>query len=193
MTPEYEYDNALFEYRQATDEDFDNFERETKLKLPENFKEFIKEAGTKSPDPDTFPISGHPIDDCSDCQSFYGFPGETLKEGADEDQVRSNAETCSLLGEGPNDGDALLCNWKTFRGRVPSDLLPFGSSSFGDQICLKLEGDDAGSVWIWFNDEEVEPEGDEIPRDNCYFCANSLEEFLEGFVDEEDFYDDEDE
>ncbi|MGI6402190.1 MAG: HNH endonuclease [Thermoguttaceae bacterium] len=61
--------------------------------------------------------------------------------------------------------------------------MPFGSSSYGDQICLKLEGDDAGSVWLWVHDEEVEPEGDEIQRDNCYFCARSLREFLEGFFD----------
>jgi hypothetical protein len=83
---------------------------------------------------------------------------------------------------------ATICSasGKTIEAGYRLTCFPFGSSSSGDQICLKLEGDDAGSVWIWFRDEEVEPEGDEIPRDNCYFCANSLEEFLEGFYGSSD-------
>ncbi len=190
MKPKFEYYNSLFEYRKATDEDFENFERETKLKLPKNLKKFIKKAGTKSPEPYTFRIYGNSVDDYSDCDTIYGFPGETLKEGADEEKFKRRVEMAARCGGGPNDGEDLLCVWKKYRGRIPSDLLPFGLSSSGDQICLKLEGDDAGSVWLWMHGEEYEPEDDEIPRDNCYFCAHSLKEFLKGFLDEDEIDDD---
>ncbi len=114
MKPKFKYHNNLFKYRKATDEDFENFERKTKLKLPKNLKTFIKKAGTKSPEPDTFPIHGNPIDNCADCQNFYGFPGETLKEGADDEEFKRRVEMAARYGEGPNDGDNLFCVWKDY-------------------------------------------------------------------------------
>lgn len=80
--------------------------------------------------------------------------------------------------------------FETFINRIPEEFLPIGWTACGDVICYVLWGDDAGSIWLWDHENEVAAS---VPdRSNCYKCADSLQNFLDGFFeDEED--DDEDE
>ena len=104
-----------------------------------------------------------------------------------------DAENDECFGFFGGRGDGYLETLKCYRGRIPDDLLPIGYGSFGDSICYLLTGDEAGSVWYW-NHETESPET-YADRSNCYKCADSLQEFLDGLYecDEEEEEDDEEE
>lgn len=87
---------------------------------------------------------------------------------------------------------------KNYKGRVPRNLLPFGSDDSGNLFCLGLEGKSSGKVFFWDHEQEkaaFELIGEPVPEDvrqenqekfvsdgneytgNVFFVANSFEEF----------------
>jgi len=67
-------------------------------------------------------------------------------------------------------------NFKTYRGRVRSGLLPIANDPGGNIICLSTRGGDRGSVYLW--DHEQETPG-RVPSDaNLYLIADSFEDFI---------------
>ena len=63
------------------------------------------------------------------------------------------------------------------RGRVPSDFLPIASAAGGNLVCLRIRGEDVGSVYFW--DHELEPaSGESVVGMNMYRIAASVGEFL---------------
>jgi hypothetical protein len=47
----------------------------------------------------------------------------------------------------------------TFRGRIPTSLLPIGHDDCGNQICLSLRRSDFGSVHFWEHETRVSGSG----------------------------------
>ena len=132
--------------------------------LPEDLKNFIVKAAGTSPEPPNFPIQNFPNNPDDEC---YGFWGGTEEE--------SFVETV-----------------KCYQGRMPDGFFPIGWTWGGDVICYVLEGEDAGSIWLW--DHEAELPAASVDRSNCYLCAESLTEFMNSFFDLADGdYDDDDE
>lgn len=59
--------------------------------------------------------------------------------------------------------------------RIPRDMIPIASDSFGNQICIGVTGDRCGYVYFW--DHEKEDEGEPTYR-NMHLIAASFVEFL---------------
>ncbi|MBR4753381.1 MAG: SMI1/KNR4 family protein [Thermoguttaceae bacterium] len=174
MIEKYDYYSDR-EYYQATDEDILAFERYIGYALPKEYKEFVKMAGGKSPEPDCYPVKDFPdSSEYMDCQRFYGLFADSKppKKRSFLDQIFSKSDDW-------RDGDVndLYWNREVYKGRMPRNLLPIGYSSLDDQICLMLDGDQKGSIWFW----DHEDERDEFSYENCYLLANSLGEFLDSF------------
>lgn len=164
----------------ATDEDILAFEQDIGYSLPQEYKEFVKIAGNTFPEPECYPIRGELPDGSTfmDCYGFYGFyadsrptKGSVLNSVFSEDNARQHK--CNDLYEIRD----------CYRGRMPDNLLPIGWSSFGDAICLMLDGQQKGSIWFW----DHEDERDASSYENCYFLASSIGEFIKGF-ESEDFF-----
>lgn len=78
-----------------------------------------------------------------------------------------------------------------FAGRVPSTLIPIADNGMGDQICLCIDGDRAGQVFLWDlqaeplstdDDEDLEDHEEPMPKvdgySNIHLIADSFMDFL---------------
>lgn len=77
-----------------------------------------------------------------------------------------------------------------FAGRVPSTLIPIADNGMGDQICLCINGGQAGQVFLWdlqaeppsAEDDDLEDDGESMPDADMYsnirLIADSFMDFL---------------
>lgn len=64
-----------------------------------------------------------------------------------------------------------------YRGRIPPNIFPIADDPFGNVIGISTAGEQAGTVYFWDHELEVEP--GETPHPNSLlFVAPSFEEFL---------------
>jgi hypothetical protein len=63
----------------------------------------------------------------------------------------------------------------TYKGRIPSELLPIGSDSGGNIICLTITGENRGKVYLWDHSQESE----NMESRNLELIADSFECFIE--------------
>ena len=75
--------------------------------------------------------------------------------------------------------------YKLDEKRLPASLLPIAHDPGGNLICLACAGEDAGRVYFWDHESEVDytVEADSV-RPNLYPLAESLPEFLASLVEE---------
>jgi hypothetical protein len=75
----------------------------------------------------------------------------------------------------------LAREYKVFRDRIPTGLLPIASDPGGNLICLACKGKGKGQVFFWDQNFEANTdEGEKVGWDNVYFIAGSLEKFFRG-------------
>ena len=72
----------------------------------------------------------------------------------------------------------LFKNYQTFKKRIPKELIPIGSDSCGNQICLAVGGDNYGKVYFWNHDWENDDDEQEPDYSNVYLIANNFTEFV---------------
>ena len=75
--------------------------------------------------------------------------------------------------------------FKVDEKRLPDALLPIAHDPGGNLICLSCAGNDAGHVYFWDHETEVDytAEADSV-RTNLYRIADSLPQFLASLVEE---------
>jgi hypothetical protein len=67
-----------------------------------------------------------------------------------------------------------------YRDRIPLYMLPVARAAGGDMICLSLRDEDFGAVYLWFHEEEADPDEGEEPGDrNLYSMADDFDAMLE--------------
>ena len=126
-------------------------ERKLSLSLPSQYRAFLLTYNGGRPRPKRFPIG-------DDSFSSHG-------------QV--HFFLCVKEGDSYN-----LEDWVTdYYDRIPSGFLPIAVDPGGNLICLAIAGDNAGKVYFWDHEEEVE-EGQTPGYENVYLIANSFHEFL---------------
>jgi len=98
------------------------FEKELGMPLPPAYRAFLLRCNGGRPDPDFFPIRGLENNPFGGLHYFWGLDLEI--------------ESCNL-------------DWtyRTYRGRMPSNLLAIAGTGMGDEICLSLRGVDKDTVY----------------------------------------------
>lgn len=87
-----------------------------------------------------------------------------------------------------HDMNGLRVRIRYYSGRMPESIIPIGDS-WGSQICLGVEGAEAGKVYFWDEQNEPQDEDDYLedygePRppeamfQNVHLIADSFEDFL---------------
>jgi hypothetical protein len=131
------------------------FENEIGVSLPSDYKEFLLQHNGGCPHPDYFPMQG---------------PTPELSFG----------ELQFLFSFSPGDSLDLRWNLKTYRQRVPSDLLPIGCDPGGNLLCIAISGEQRGAMYFWDHGFETAVEGKKPPDySNVYFVAPSFTHLLE--------------
>jgi hypothetical protein len=92
-----------------------------------------------------------------------------------------------FFGNLPGDAYDLLRNRNTYRGRVPSDLLPVATDPGGNLIALALGGEHKGKLYFWDHEEEEMVEEGKAPGySNVYLIANSFDDLMDSLKIEPD-------
>lgn len=73
-------------------------------------------------------------------------------------------------------------SYRRYRKRMPVNLTPIARDPGGNQICMSLGGDDAGSIYFWDHETEAD-DGEPVTYKNCYLIAKSFEEFIAGLTE----------
>jgi cell wall assembly regulator SMI1 len=122
------------------------FERRTDITLPHSYREFLAKYNGGEPTPDRLLVQGwHGTSTCINC--FFG-----LGEGGFYDLEESLENAADY---------------------IPPSTLPIASDSGGNMLCLKLSGDNAGSIYFW---DHESPDG--IDLKNLFAVAANIDELL---------------
>jgi hypothetical protein len=136
------------------------FEARRRVLLPFEYKQFLLNSNGGWPVPNVFEVPGWHGQESS-VLMFYGIH---------DDPDYQLDRTCDAYDE-----------------RVPADLIPIGSDSFGNNICLGWKGPRAGKIYFWDHEEELDENGDFVTDyRNVYLLADSLQEFLDGLTTSEE-------
>ena len=144
----------------TTHDEIAKFENRRGVRLPDGYKRFLLMYNGGRPKPDAFDVPDWPHEN-SGLQRFFG-----IHPGRDYD---------------------LEHEWEDYSDRVPGDLMPIACDSFGNVICLGIEGKRLGKIYFWDHEDELDEDGDFV-KDyrNVYLLANSLDEFLDKLYEYED-------
>jgi hypothetical protein len=144
--------------------DIQELETFLNIKLPESYVTFLLEYNGGRPTPRFYPIEGTEgvyIGDSGGIHFFYWIDGPEDEE--------PHIKECYDIRE----------NYQIFKGRIPYNLLPIADDEGDNQVCLSLYGQDAGWIWYWDHEQEME-----VPDySNCYKIAESFQEFIDGLFD----------
>lgn len=127
-----------------------DFEAAIGVALPADYKEFLLSCNGGELAPNIFPVPGAKIN--SGVNRFYGVLGDNLQ----------------------ND---LNYQRKIMFTRVPKNILPIGSDSCGNSVCLSLRNESYGQIYFWDHELESE-EGECATFSNLFLVGNSFVDFL---------------
>lgn len=134
----------------------DALERELRIKLPSGYRSFLLRHNGGRPDPYFFPIRGLDKNPFGGIHYFFGVDGS----------VRS---------------DNIDWNYRIYRGRIPSELLPIAGDGSGNVICLAFKQGNEGAVYFWDHDDEHSPP----TYGNIYIISETFAEFLDAIYFED--------
>ena len=130
------------------------FEKSIKLHLPRDYKNFLCEYNGGQPNMRTFDFMGD-SNDGSNVDSFFG--------------INHPLEIQSI--------EYIL---RVFSHRIPKELFPIARDSYGNIICLCIQGANLGRVYFWDHENEQMDPTKGPWWENIYLVANSFTEFLGG-------------
>ena len=147
-------------YPPLSADEIGRFEKQHGIVLPQEYRQFLLQSNGGAPIPDGFDVPGW-AHKASGMQRFFG-----IRKGDINDLDR----VCEVYNE-----------------RVPSDLLPIASDSFGNVIAIGIKGKRRGKIYFWDHEDELDENG--LSRQdyrNVFLVANSLQEFLDSLRHGED-------
>jgi hypothetical protein len=133
-----------------TEAEVDGLERQLGIVLPKKYRSFLLRYNGGRPEPTFFPIRGFNTSPFGAIHYFFGISRAVRSSNID-------------------------WNFRMYKGRMPSELLPIAGDELGNRICLFLAGTNEGCVYFWDHDNEKSPP----TYANLYPVASSLEEFFD--------------
>lgn len=148
----------ISEYR-ITNQDLKNIEKIRSCKLPNNYSGFLLKNNGGKTNWNSFKIKNYFLDGKSNfgtVRCFYGIC-------PDKNSIMHNYDIFSSID---------------IRGhRIPLELLPIATDSFGNEICLCVHGEKYETVYFWDHENEA-PDGQEPWWENIYLISDNFTEFL---------------
>lgn len=144
-------------YKNITEKDIQDLCGELEVILPDSYAKFLLTNNGGQPEENHFSkkdIDGN-IQFDFDLNAFYGIGGND-----------TGLDILTMF--------ALNCE------RIPEELLPIGNDGIDNVICMGIEPEYLGKIYIWWKDGQVD-EGDTPNFENIDLIENSFDDFLKGF------------
>lgn len=130
-------------------QDLEDFENWMKLPLPPNFRDFLLSQNGGIPEKSIIKVG----DKERVVQKLYAITNE------------SKIFTLAHLR-------------KTYKDRIPKNMLPFGDDPAGNLFLMRLDdGESYGNIYFWDHENEADVE-EEPSYANVHFIAHTFDEFL---------------
>ncbi|MBZ5482364.1 SMI1/KNR4 family protein [Bacillus sp. T_4] len=84
----------------------------------------------------------------------------------------------SFFGTRVEDINDILSCYDMYEGRVPKGSIPIGRDVGGNIVCLNLNRERYGYIFLWDHDIELEFEDNEMEIQDLYYVAPSFNDFL---------------
>jgi cell wall assembly regulator SMI1 len=122
------------------------------IKLPDSYRYFLLKHNGGRPKPDVFAIPDDPIPNQASMVDFF----------------------YSICTDSTYD---LIETYMVLQGRIPDNMFAIACDPGGNQICLSLSGEDAGKIYFWDHEQEVD-DGDIPTYENMYLIADSFDDLI---------------
>lgn len=84
----------------------------------------------------------------------------------------------SFFGTRVEDINDILSCYATFENRIPKGCVPIGRDVGGNIVCLNLNTEKYGAIFLWDHDIELDFDENEMDIQDLYYVASSFDEFL---------------
>lgn len=135
------------------DDIISDFENEIGIKIPKEYRDFLKEYNGGYPQPDGF---------------SFGEQGD----GSSVDR---------FLSLGCEKNHDLHKYFNIYKDRIPNGYLPIAHDPGGNLVLIKLSADKS-MVYFWDHEDEAD-EGESPSMRNVYLISQSFHEFIDGLVE----------
>ncbi len=135
----------------TTAQAIDEFARARRIRLPDQYKNFLLENNGGVPERRVFPISKYPYDTHGQIKVFLGMECQWAT-------------------------DTLTYAYDLYVDSIPPELLPIASDDLGNYVCLQLNND---PVQVVFWDHRHFWSTGQWRDQDLYHVADSFDEFLE--------------
>ncbi|MGP3591072.1 SMI1/KNR4 family protein [Vagococcus sp. WN89Y] len=147
MTQIHDSKGALSEQEVA------NLENQLRIKLPSDYREFLKKHNGGYPQPDSFDF-----DDGNDGSSVDKF-----------------------LEVGDSKNESIVEYYNDYKARIPKNFFPVAKDAGGNLILIEIN--DAGSgVYYWDHENETD-DGDTPGMDNMYLITPNFNDFIDNLYE----------
>lgn len=128
-------------------------EAKRKIKLPEEFVQFLLQSNGGCPEPDGFQVPGW--------------------------EHRASGVKC-FFGVHNGKFNNLELEWERYGRRIPEILAPIASDDFGNLICIAVSGPQQGAIFFWDHEGELDDRGQSrLDFANIFLVAQTFKEFLD--------------
>lgn len=108
-------------------------------------------------------------------------PRRYIKTGP-KGEIYFDFEINVFFGIGKDDTSYdILTMFDIYCERIPEELLPIAHDGISNIICIGVDKQYLGKIYIWWADKEVD-EGEEPNFDNITLMETSFSDFVNGFV-----------
>lgn len=135
----------------------DSFEHKLKIKLPTDYREFLRTQNGGRPHPSVMQILGDDSRTTTVAQIFA---------------LTHPVATCTVSNR-----------LEVYNGRIPVSCIPIASDPAGNLFLIELASPNHGHVLFWDHEREVETDA-QADYSNTYPVANSFTEFLQSLHSE---------
>ncbi len=122
-----------------------------------------------------------------DCGGFSRYDYDTTFTFQRPGNIVDEASLAVIYGVLPGHGSDILLNYRTYKDRMPYNLIPIATDMGPGEICISLYGRDKESVYYWdrYLEEDGE-DGKEPGYSNLFLIAKSLDDFINSVMPHKD-------
>lgn len=136
--------------------DISRIERLFNITLPQDYRQFLLRYNGGRPEPSVFRI-----------KNYYNSDNMAVID--------------TFLGISNGQEDSLEEYIKTYRDRMPKNIIPIAYDPGGNIIAISVSGNDQGYIYFWEHESEAD-EGDTPSYDNLYLIDENMTSFINGLT-----------
>lgn len=146
--------------KRVTEEDIIELGKKLKVDIPKSYKDFLLTT-----------YGGQPLNN-------------TFRKIDSKKKIINEVSVNVFLGVDPREpATDIRANYRTYSDRIPKELLPIAHDGIGNVLCIGIENENIGKIFIWYDKER--PLDEPPSYRDIELLAENFDEFTKGLGPEE--------